>query len=315
MVGSMITNAIRRSTRAGRKLLAMRATYRMQRYLFIYLTIGIPLLYFFVTRLVPIVYSFSISVREWDILSRSKPYVGLANYASLFADEAFRKSLANTFLFVAVGIPGQLAVGLAVALLLQGTTKLRGFFRTVYFIPYVTSIVAVSWVFRWLLMPNGWVNEQLLNLGLPAQLFLQSPHQAPYVVILAMIWQSLGFQMLIFITGLEGIPKMYYEAAHIDGATAWRRFRHITIPLLNPVILFSAVIAGISYLQAFAHIVSMTQDGGPLNSTRTLVYHIYKLAFKSFDMGSAAAATVILFAIILAFTLLQLRILNRKVDY
>ncbi|RUS48009.1 carbohydrate ABC transporter permease [Cohnella sp. AR92] len=311
----MISNETRRRAEAGRKPLSFRLNYRSQRYLFIYLMLGIPLLYFLLTRLVPILYSFNISFREWDVLSPEKPFVGWANFSGLFKDEAFRKSLTNTFLYVAVGIPGQLAAGLAVALMLQNVKRLRGFFRTVYFIPYITSIVAVSWVFRWLLMPNGWINGQLLSLGLPAQPFLQSPDQAPFVVALSMIWQSVGFQMLIFLTGLEGIPKMYHEAAHIDGANAWRRFRHITVPLLNPIILFSAVIAGISYLQSFAHIVSMTQDGGPLNSTRTLVYHIYKLAFKSFDMGSASAATVVLFVLILAFTLLQLKILNRKIDY
>lgn len=311
----MIANAIRQSARAGHRLLSIRRTYKTQRYLFIYLTLALPLLYFFVTRLVPIVYSFNISLREWDVLSPDKPFVGLDNFKSLFADEVFRRAIGNTFLFVAVGIPGQLAAGLAAALLLQSATRFRGFFRTVYFIPYVTSIVAVSWVFRWMLMPNGWVNAMLLKLGFDAQLFLQSPNQAPYVIALTMIWQSIGFQMLIFVTGLEGIPSEYREAAKIDGAGSWRRFWHITLPLLNPVILFSAVIAGISYLQTFAQIVSMTQDGGPLNSTRTLVYHIYKLAFKNFEMGSASAATVILFVIILAFTLLQLKVLNKKVEY
>lgn len=311
----MHTNAPPRRAGKERKRLPIRLSYRSQRYLFVYLMLGVPLLYFVLTRFVPILYSFNISFREWDVLSPEKPFVGWANFVGLFEDETFRKSLTNTFLYVVVGIPGQLAAGLAVALLLQNVKRLRGFFRTVYFIPYITSIVAVSWVFRWLLMPNGWINGQLLNLGLHAQPFLQSPDQAPYVIALSMIWQSVGFQMLVFLTGLEGIPKMYHEAARIDGANAWLRFRHVTVPLLNPIILFSAVIAGISYLQSFAHIVSMTQDGGPLNSTRTLVYHIYKLAFKSFDMGSASAATVVLFVLILAFTLLQLKLLNRKVEY
>lgn len=311
----MITDTSRSRSAEGSKPLSLRLSYRAQRYLFIYSMLSIPLLYFVLTRLYPILYSFNISFREWDVLSREKPFVGWDNYSSLFADEAFRKSLKNTFLYVIVGIPGQLAAGLCVALLLHNVKRLRGFFRTVYFIPYITSIVAVSWTFRWLLMPNGWINDQLLSLGIHAQPFLQSPDQAPYVIALSMIWQSVGFQMLIFLTGLEGIPKMYHEAAHIDGANAWHRFRYITVPLLNPIILFSAVIAGINYLQSFTHIVSMTQDGGPLNSTRTLVYHIYKLAFKNFDMGSASAATVVLFVIILAFTLLQLRILNRKIDY
>ncbi|TVY03049.1 carbohydrate ABC transporter permease [Cohnella terricola] len=311
----MIARTARTNAAAGWKTIPLRISYRTQRYLFIYLTLAVPLLYFFVTRLLPIIYSFYISFREWNILSPSKPYVGFANYSGLFTDEIFRKSIVNTFLFVAVGIPGQLAAGLAAALLLQSIPRFRGFFRTVYFIPYITSIVAVSWVFRWLLMPNGWVNSALLNLGLDAQLFLLSPRQALYVIALSMIWQSVGFQMLVFVTGLEGIPAMYYEAARIDGANAWRRFQHITLPLLNPVILFSAVIAGISYLQTFTQIVSMTGEGGPLNSTRTLVYHIYKLAFKNFEMGSASAATVILFIIIFAFTLVQIKALERKVEY
>jgi len=178
----------------------------------------------------------------------------------------------------------------------------------------VTSAVAVSWVFRWILMRNGWLNETLLNLGLEPQLFLLSPRQAIYLITLTIIWQNIGFQMLIFVTGLEGIPKMYYDAAAIDGAGAWRRFRHVTVPLLNPVIVFSAVIGVISYLQSFGQVLSMT-NGGPLNSTTTIVLNIYNLAFQKFQMGSAAAATVILFLMILALTLLQFKALNRKVEY
>lgn len=163
-------------------------------------------------------------------------------------------------------------------------------------------------------MRNGWLNEMLLNLGLEPQLFLQSPRQALILITLTMIWQSTGFQMLIFMTGLEAIPRMYYEAAAIDGASAWRKFRHITLPLLNPVIVFSAVIGVISYLQSFGQVLSMT-NGGPLNATTTMVLHIYNLAFQQFKMGSAAAATVILFVVILVLTLLQLKVLNKKVEY
>lgn len=310
----MLEHALRLTARKSRELLQTRFTYRTQRYLFIYITLSIPLLYFLSTRMAPILYAFNVSVREWNLLSADKPYVGLANFNTLFADEIFRKSIVNTFKYVIIGVPGQLIVGLVVALLLHHIQRFRSFFRTIYFIPYVTSIIAVSWVFRWILMRNGWLNEMLLNLGLEPQLFLQSPRQALLLITLTMIWQSTGFQMLIFMTGLEAIPRMYYEAAAIDGAGAWRKFWQITLPLLNPVIVFSAVIGVISYLQSFGQVLSMT-NGGPLNSTTTMVLHIYNLAFQQFKMGSAAAATVVLFAVILVLTLLQLKVLNKKVEY
>ena len=310
----MIAQAIRLTARKSRELLGFRLSYRTQRYLFIYLVLAFPLLYFLGTRLLPILFAFNVSVREWDLLSQEKPYVGFANFTALFEDEVFRKSIVNTLIYVLVGVPGQLAVGLAVALLLHNVRRFRGLFRTIYFIPYVTSAVAVSWVFRWILMRNGWLNETLLGLGLEPQLFLQSPRQAIYLVILTIIWQSIGFQMLVFLTGLEGVPRMYYDAAAIDGAGPWRRFRHVTLPLLNPVIVFSVVIGAISYLQTFGQVLSMT-NGEPLNSTRTIVLHVYALAFQRFQMGSAAAATVILFVMILALTLLQFKLVRRKVEY
>lgn len=310
----MLTHVLRLTARKGRELFRIRLSYRTQRYLFIYIVLGIPLLYFLSTRIIPILYAFNVSVRDWNLLSSDQPFVGFENFSLLFSDEIFRKSIVNTFKFVVIGVPGQLIVGLAVALLLQSIHRFRGFFRTIYFIPYVTSIIAVSWVFRWILMRNGWLNEVLLQLGLEPQLFLQSPHQALILITLTMIWQSIGFQMLVFMTGLEAIPRMYYEAASIDGAGAWRKFVHITLPLLNPVIVFSAVIGVIAYLQSFGQVLSMT-NGGPLNSTTTMVLHIYNLAFLQFKMGRAAAATVVLFAIILLLTLLQLKVLKKNVEY
>jgi len=287
---------------------------RGKRYLFIYGCLFIPLLFFAAVRLLPIVYSFNISFREWAILSPEKPFVGMANYVSLFQDEVFLRSLRNTAVYVIVGVPGQLIVGLGIALLLQRIIRLRSFFRTIYFIPYVTSVVAVSWVFRWILMKNGIANAWLLELGFDPQPFLYSPRQSILWIIAAMVWQSIGFQMLIFLAGLENIPRMYYEAASIDGASGWRRFIHITLPLLNPVILFSVVIASIGFLQSFTQVLNMT-DGGPLNSTNSIVLYIYNTAFKSFEMGRASAATVVLFLIILAFTVIQIKVVDKKVDY
>ncbi|MCG7383012.1 sugar ABC transporter permease [Paenibacillus sp. ACRRY] len=285
--------------------------YRQKRLLFIYGGLLIPLLYFVVVRILPILYSFNVSFREWGMLSPDKPFVGLNNYATLLSDSLFLKALMNTGIYVVVGVPAQLIAGLIVALLLQQVVKLRGLFRTAYFIPYVTSVVAVSWVFRWLLMKNGIVNSLFIEAGLGPQSFLYSPSQAIFWIITVMVWQNIGFQMLIFLAGLENIPKMYYEAASIDGATAWQRFVHITLPLLNPVMLLSVVMASIGFLQSFTQVLNMT-GGGPLDSTISVVLHIYNLAFKSFDMGMASAAIVILFAIILVLTLIQLKVMGSR---
>ncbi|EGL17570.1 MULTISPECIES: sugar ABC transporter permease [Paenibacillus] len=288
---------------------------KRQRLFFVYACLLVPLLFFIGVRIVPIVYSFLVGFREWDLLSEEKPFVGFSNYLALYHDPVFLISLRNTAVYVLIGVPGQLAAGLAVALLLRRIIRFRAFFRTVYFLPYVTSVVAVSWVFRWIFMKNGIVNGLLLKLGLPSQLFLGSPDQAIFIVTAAMIWQNLGFQMLIFLTGLENIPKEYEEAAAIDGAGVWQRFVHVTLPLLNPVLLFSVIIASISYLQSFTQILNMTSGGGPLNSTKSVVVYIYELAFKQFNMGQATAATVVLFLLILLLSLLQLKTLNRKVEY
>lgn len=288
-----------------------RLNYRHKQRLFIYGGLLIPLIYFVVIRILPILYSFNVSFREWGMLSPDKPFVGFDNYATLLSDPLFLKSLVNTGIYVVVGVPAQLIAGLIVALLLQQVVKLRGLFRTAYFIPYVTSVVAVSWIFRWLLMKNGIVNALFIELGLGPQSFLYSPTQAIFWIIAVMVWQNIGFQMLIFLAGLQNIPKLYYEAAAIDGATGWQRFVHITIPLLNPVMLLSVVMASIGFLQSFTQVLNMT-GGGPLDSTISVVLHIYNLAFKNFDMGLASAATVILFVIIFMLTLVQLKVLGSR---
>ncbi|MNH83845.1 Lactose transport system permease protein LacF [compost metagenome] len=288
-----------------------RISYRQKKLLFIYGGLSLPLLYFVGIRMLPILYSFNVSFREWGMLSPKKPLVGLDNYTQLLGDPLFLKALLNTIIYVAVGVPAQLVTGLGIALLLMQIRKFRGLFRTIYFIPYITSVVAVSWIFRWILMKNGVVNSLLLELGLHAQSFLYSPSQAIFWITAVMVWQNIGFQMLIFMAGIQNIPKIYYEAASIDGATAWRRLVHITLPLLNPVILLSVVIASISFMQSFAQVLNMT-NGGPLDSTISVVLHIYNLAFKSFDMGQASAATVILFVMIMALTLLQLKIIGKR---
>ncbi|MFC5449320.1 carbohydrate ABC transporter permease [Paenibacillus aestuarii] len=289
-------------------------SYYYKRYLFIYGCLLLPILFFITVRIIPMLYAFNISFRQWDMLSENKPFVGLANYQALFEDTVFLTALTNTAVYVVLGVIGQLSVGMAIALLVRRVAVLRGFYRAAYFLPYITSVVAVSWVFRWIFMKNGIVNAWLLAWGLDAQPFLYSTTQAIYLIAAVMVWQNIGFQMLIFVAGLDNIPAIYYDAASIDGAGRFRRWIHITIPLLNPVIVFSVVMATISYLQSFTQVLNMT-GGGPLNSTISIVLHIYNSAFKSFNMGYASAGSAVLFVMILALVAIQLKLVERKVEY
>ncbi|MBP2077231.1 carbohydrate ABC transporter permease [Oceanobacillus polygoni] len=296
-----------------------RGNLKYQKYLFVYTCLLLPIIFYLGIRILPTLFTFNVGFRDWNLLSTDiQPFVGIENYVTLFQDEIFIKSIFNTLIYIILGVSGQLLFGIIVALLLHKINRFVGFFRVIYFIPYVTSIVAISWVFQWILMGNGIINDVLVNLGFPAQPFLNSPDQAIYVIIAAMIWQSIGFQMVLFLAGLENIPEMLYEAADIDGATGWQKFWHVTVPLLNPTIVFSAVIGTITFIQvSFTQVINMSMDGsgGPLNSTLSVVVYIYQLAFKQFDMGLASAATVILFLFILALTIFQMKVLTKKFDY
>lgn len=295
----------------------MRLTLGRREALWAYAFLALPLAFFLYFRILPAFQALWLSLYQWHADPSLRKFVGLAHYAHLLEDALFRKALLNTFLYALLGVPAQLFLGLSLALLLQRAPVARDFFRAVYFAPYVTPAVAVAWVWSWMLSPHfGLVNELLSLMGIPPQPFLQSPRQALPTVTWVVVWQNLGFQVVLFLAGLESIPRQYYEAARIDGAEGWRLFRHITWPLLNPVLVFSAVIATIGYLQLFTQVVNLnfTDQGGPLNSTLTLALYIYQLAFLRFQLGYAAAVTAVLFALILGITLIQLRVLTRRVD-
>lgn len=301
--------------------MALRArglTLGQRRHIWAYLFLIIPLLFFITIRFAPTVFAMSVSLFRWDILSQNKPWMGLKNYETLFADPVFWKALTNTLLYVALSVPAQLVIGLAFALLLQAASRWVGFFRALYFIPFVTSTVAISWVWRWIYQPTfGPLNKLLALFGLPDQKYLFSPEQALPSIVVAMVWQALGFYVIIFLAGLEAIPVDFYEAAKIDGARIWDLFRHITLPLLNPTIVFLTVIGTINGIQVFTQVLNMSFQGmgGPLDSTKSLVLFIYQQGFQSFKMGYASAGTVVLFAIILAITLIQLKVTTRRVEY
>ena len=289
-----------------------------RRALWAYTFLLVPLLFFLTIRLAPAFSALYISLHQWNIISPSKPFVGLQNFRLLAHDPSFGRAAVNTLRYVLVGIPAQIALGLVLALALQRINRFRGLFRALYFMPFVTPIVAAAWVWQWMYSQNfGPLNGLLAALGLPLQPFLRSPAQALYAVTAMTVWQFLGFQVVIFLAGLEAIPRVYYEAAAVDGASGWRLFRHMTVPLLNPTLVFSAVYGTIVYLQLFTQVLNMTfgDQGGPLASTLTMVLYVYQLGFQRFKMGEAAAATAVLFAVILVITLLQMRVLSKPVEY
>ncbi len=296
----------------------IRLSLEQRKQVWAYVFLLVPLLFFIAIRVAPTFFSMSVSLYTWNILSPERPWAGLRNYQTLFADKVFWQSLRNTVAYVALSVPAQLVIGLGFALLLQAVRRWKGFLRALYFAPYVTSTVAISWVWRWMYEPSfGPLNRVFRFLGLPDQKFLASPDQALLSIVVTMIWQALGFYVIIFLAGLESIPTDFYEAAKIDGAGRWPLFRHITIPLLNPTIVFLTVIGTISGIQVFTQVLNMSFQGmgGPLDSTKSMVLFIYQQAFKHFKMGYAAAGTVILFAIIMLITLVQLKVTTRRVEY
>jgi multiple sugar transport system permease protein len=262
---------------------------------------------------VPVVGSLLLSVTDFDIYAiadlANARFVGLANYAELLRNPIFWTAVRNTFYFALVGGPLTVAVSLAAALLINARlVRFRSVFRTIYFVPFVTTLVAVAIVWRYLYHPQyGLFNYALGWIGIGPIDWLGDPRWAMPSIILLAVWKNFGYNMLIFIAGIQAIPDELYEAAALDGARALRQFRHVTLPMLAPTFLFVGVITMIGYFQLFAEPYVMT-GGGPLRSTTSLVLLMYEEGFRWWRMGAAAAVAFILFAIILVWTLLQFRL-------
>jgi multiple sugar transport system permease protein len=262
---------------------------------------------------VPVVAALALSVTDYDLYAIANPgnaqFVGLANYAQLIRTPLFWTALRNTFYFAAVGAPLSLVVALAAALLVNAKlVRFKGFFRAAYFAPFVTTLVAVAIVWKYLYQPQyGLINAALAQLGIGPIDWLGDPRWAMPAIILLAVWRNFGYNMLIFIAGLQRIPAQLYEAAELDGAGAWARFRHITLPQLAPTFLFVGVITAIGFFQLFSEPYVMT-GGGPLKSTLSMVLYMYEEGFRWWRLGSAAAIAFVLFAVILAATVLQLRV-------
>ena len=259
----------------------------------------------------PVAASLLLSLTDFDIYAvgdfANARFVGLRNYSELLENPLFWQAVRNTFYFALVGGPLTVAVSLGAALLVNARlVRFKGFFRTIYFVPFVTTLVAVAIVWRYLYNPQyGLLNYALGLVGIDPVNWLGDPRWAMPAIILLAVWKNFGYNMLIFIAGLQAIPEELYEAAELDGARAVRRFWHVSLPMLAPTFFFVGVVTMIGYFQLFAEPYVMTL-GGPLRSTTSLVLLMYEEGFRWWRMGVAASVAFILFVLILGWTFLQL---------
>ncbi len=254
----------------------------------------------------PIAYLFGLSFTTGSLSATGAQWVGGRNYLRLLVDPDFWHIMGNTAYFTLATVIPTIIMPLGLAVLLNQSLAGRGLLRTAYFLPSITSLVAVGLGFRWLFQSQGPVNSSLIALGIDPIPWLNSTTWAMPVLILLSIWKQLGFNLIVFLAGLQAIPASLYEAAELDGANDWQQFWHITLPGLQPTLIFASVTTAIFTLRSFEQVYIIT-GGGPLNSTNLLVYYIYQEAFARFDFGYAAAAATVLLVIALVLVYLQLK--------
>ncbi len=255
----------------------------------------------------PVMAALALSLTDFDLYALADlgnlRFVGLDNYVGLLQNPLFWKSLGNTLYFVVVGVPLSVALSLGAALLLHSKAgRLKPFFRTAFFAPVVTTVVAVAVIWRYLFHTNyGLVNWGLSAIGIEAIDWLGDPRWAMPTIILFAVWKNFGYNMIIFLAGLQSIPEDLYEAARIDGAGNWTQFRHVTLPMLGPVLLLVGILTMAGYFQLFAEPYVMTQ-GGPLESTKSVLYLMYEEGFKWWNLGNASAVAFLLFVLMVTTT-------------
>lgn len=283
---------------------------------FLYLAPALLILGVF--NLYPIIKSFLMSFyTDYDYFNDVVYERGLDNYTFIFSDEEFWRSMWNTLIFVVGVVPISIILSLGIALLLNMSIKLRGLFRTIYFIPFVTSVVAVSIVWRWIFHTDyGILNYFLGFFGIDPIQWLTDPKWALPALIILAIWKGLGYNIIIFLAGLQNVNKQYYLAAQIDGASKWERFKNITLPLISPTTFFISIIAIINAFKVFDEVFALFGgQPGPAGSAQTIVYYIFNRFYGDWDFGVASAAAYMLFIVIFFFTLIQLYVGKKKVNY
>ncbi len=267
--------------------------------------------------LLPVFAALLLSFTDFDLYALADAgnlrVIGLRNYETLIATPMFWKALGNTAIFVVLGVPLSLFASLGAALLIDSRlTRFKGIFRTALFAPVVTTLVAVALIWRYLLHTRyGLINYLLTSVGLPAIDWMGDPHWSMPAIVMLAVWKNFGYNMIILLAALQSIPEELYEAARLDGAGTWTRLRHITLPLLAPTLLLVGILTVSGYFQLFAEPYVMTQ-GGPLQSTVSVLYFMFEQGFKWWRLGFASAVALLLFVIILALTLLQMRFVRRE---
>jgi multiple sugar transport system permease protein len=306
-----LPNSMTLADRIARRFRINRLT--LAKYCFCYLGLIPILVIYWVLRLEPIARTFILSFYDWHLIRPLRPFVGLANYWDLLSDENFLLALKNTTLFAVFVVGVSVVLGLALAILLVGKLRFTAAYQAVYFLPVITPMVPMAIAWKWIFdARHGILNYALSWVGVQPIGWLTSPDVAMWAIIIMSVWKVLGYNMVLLLVGLKSIPVVYYEAASIDGAAGWAVFRRITLPLLKPILLFVIVISTINAYNVFTQVYVMTQGsqaapGAPL---RVLVFDIYQNGFQFFKMGYASAEAVVLTLIVLALTLVQLRVIR-----
>ena len=265
--------------------------------------------------ILPFLGSVYISLHEWAPLATSHPFVGLENYVRLLSDSVFHTALINTATYSLALILIDVPIALGLAILLDMNLRGTRIYSASIFLPVVTSWVVVSLIWTWLYNPDyGMINAFLNVFGIAGLDWLNSRDTSLAAIIIMSIWKHVGFNMVIFLAGLKGIPDSYYEAATVDGAGRWERFRYVTLPLLKPTSFFVIVVTLIFSFRLFTQVFVMT-GGGPVNSSISIVYYFWQQGFQEFNMGYASAIAVVLFVIVFAFSIIQQRSWGGDVDY
>ncbi|MFB6291613.1 MAG: carbohydrate ABC transporter permease [Candidatus Bipolaricaulia bacterium] len=265
----------------------------------------------------PLIRSFKISLFDWNVLRNTGTFVGIQNYAQLLTDPEFGAALWHTVYYAVVSTPLTMIIALFIATLLNQKLRLRGWFRTAFFLPWITPMVAGASVFVWLFNADyGLVNHLLGFVGMGDLRWLNSPTLAIPLLIIFGVWKFLGFQVVLFLAGLQNIPEHYYEAAKVDGANRLQLFRHVTLPLLTPTTFFVLIISMIGAFKVFTQVyVLWSGTAGPLDSAQTIVMFFFQKGFNNFEFGYASAAAYILFLIVFVLTAINMRLSKRWVHY
>lgn len=316
MASSARTSATSALTSTGSSEGRPPAAVRRQEAFWAYLLLSPAIVLFLVFIAGPLIGAIILSFYKWDLLTPAH-YVGIANYRELRHDTKLWQAVRNTFVFSFWSLVLHIGVGLILALMVQRAIPgvLKYVFRTSVFFPVIMSWAAVSLIWLYILDPNyGFINYYLDKVGIPTKSWLLMPDTAMPALILIDLWKTVGFTFILLLAGLQSVPDHLYEAAKIDGAGSWRRFIDVTIPMLSPTLFLTAVLTFIGAFQIFDPMFIMT-GGGPLGKTDTVVLHIYNTGFKRFEMGYASAMAIIVFLIILAMTLIQLRLSRHWVFY